>query len=112
MIMYKRGDIVSVIFPFTDVSATKRRPALVISNSKVNKTGDYLLIQITSKIKKDDFSIILNKTDYSTTPLLLNSYVRIHKIFLLNESLILKKVSSVKSSFLKRITDKINGIIQ
>jgi len=110
--MYKRGDIVAVVFPFTDTSATKRRPALVISNSKVNKTGDYLLIQITSKVKRDDFSVILNKTDYTTKPLPLKSYVRIHKIFLLNESLILKKAGSVKSSFLKRIADKINGIIQ
>ena len=47
MAFYKQGDIVSVNFPFTDISQTKRRPALVISNDLVNQTGDYLLAQIT-----------------------------------------------------------------
>lgn len=38
---YQQGDIVVVDFPFTDVSQTKRRPALVLSNQTVNQTGDY-----------------------------------------------------------------------
>jgi len=41
----------------------KKRPALVISNSKVNKSGDLLLVQITSKVKHDGFSIPLNAED-------------------------------------------------
>ena len=44
--MFKQGDIVSVNFPFTDIRITKKRPALIISNEKVNNTGDYLLAQI------------------------------------------------------------------
>ncbi|MGN6617936.1 MAG: type II toxin-antitoxin system PemK/MazF family toxin [Ilyomonas sp.] len=45
---YKRGDIVWVKFPFSDASANKLRPALIISNNIVNQTGDYLLMQITT----------------------------------------------------------------
>ncbi|MEY3418047.1 MAG: hypothetical protein RL060_2159 [Bacteroidota bacterium] len=55
--MYKQGDIVVVSFPFTDGSTFKKRPALIISNSTINKTGDYLLVQITSKINTDTLSI-------------------------------------------------------
>jgi mRNA interferase MazF len=47
---YKRGDIVIVNFPFSDLSKAKKRPALIISNHLVNRTGDYLLVQISSKI--------------------------------------------------------------
>jgi mRNA interferase MazF len=110
--MFKQGDIVSVSFPFTNVSEFRKRPALVISNEKVNQTGDYLLVQITSKHKKDGLSLALNDDDYSNLILPLKSYVRFHKIFLLNEALINKKVSSVTNNFrislIKRITELIN----
>ncbi|MEP6513528.1 MAG: type II toxin-antitoxin system PemK/MazF family toxin [Parafilimonas sp.] len=54
---YQKGDIVWVNFPFTDGSQMKPRPVLIISNETVNKTGDYILVQITSKFKKDNLSI-------------------------------------------------------
>ncbi|MDQ6815598.1 MAG: type II toxin-antitoxin system PemK/MazF family toxin [Bacteroidota bacterium] len=43
---YKNGDIVWVKFPFTDASSGKLRPALIISNDTVNRTGDYLLCRL------------------------------------------------------------------
>jgi mRNA interferase MazF len=57
---YKKGDIVILSFPFSDFSRKKKRPALIISNEIVNKTGDYLMVQITSKIRNDDLSLSLN----------------------------------------------------
>lgn len=48
---YRRGSIVLVPFPFTDLSAVKRRPALIISNDTYNDaTGDVIIAQITSKV--------------------------------------------------------------
>ena len=110
--MFERGDIVSVNFPFTDISITKKRPALIISDEKVNNTGDYLLVQITSKVKHDGLSLELNRTDYHKNELPLKSYVRLHKIFLLNESLIIRKESSVKKTFLLLLTEKISELIK
>ncbi len=110
--MFKQGDIVSVTFPFTNAREFRKRPALVISNEKINQTGDYLLVQITSKIKKDGLSLILNDEDYLNLILPLKSYVQIHKIFLLNEALINKKISAVtinfRRSLIKRIAEIIN----
>jgi mRNA interferase MazF len=54
---YRQGDIIWVDFPFTDGSQSKPRPALIISNETINDTGDYILVQITSKIRKDGLSI-------------------------------------------------------
>jgi mRNA interferase MazF len=48
---YQRGDIVLVPFPFTDLSSTKKRPALIISNDEVNVTGDFTVVMITSQDK-------------------------------------------------------------
>ncbi|MCB9810772.1 MAG: type II toxin-antitoxin system PemK/MazF family toxin [Candidatus Nomurabacteria bacterium] len=46
--MYKRGTIVLVPFPFTDLSGGKVRPALIISKEK---SSDVIVVFITSKIK-------------------------------------------------------------
>lgn len=40
------------------------------------------------------------------------SSVRIHKIFLLNESLIIRKVTVVKNSFLTKVISRIAEIIE
>jgi mRNA interferase MazF len=51
---YKRGDIVLVSFPFTDLSSSKRRPALVVSPDAFNETtSDLVLAAITSQISED-----------------------------------------------------------
>ncbi len=55
--MYSQGDIVIVKFPFTDGSEFKKRPELIVFNDAVNKTGDYLVVQITSKLHNDGLSI-------------------------------------------------------
>jgi mRNA interferase MazF len=110
--MFQQGDIVSVNFPFSDDTIRKKRPALIISNHRVNHTGDYLHVQITSKVKNDELSLRINKGDYVKWELPLRSFVRFHKIFLLNEALILRKVSSVKIEYLKSVTTKIEELIK
>ena len=109
--MFEQGDIVSVAFPFTNASTSKKRPALILSNQKVNQTGDYLLVQITSKTRNDGLSMNLNDSDYLLKVLPLKSYIRIHKIFLLNESLILGKISKVSDKFRKQLTNRITELI-
>ncbi|MBU1820583.1 MAG: type II toxin-antitoxin system PemK/MazF family toxin [Bacteroidetes bacterium] len=111
MARYKQGDIVVVNFPFTDISQTKRRPALVVSNDEVNETGDYLLVQITSQYRQDALTLPLSIEDYSSQPLPLVSYIRKHKLFLLNESLITSKVSSVTPKFHQKLVNAIHLIL-
>lgn len=47
---YKKWDIVLVPFPFTDLSATKKRPALIISPNKYNNYQDVVIAFVTSKL--------------------------------------------------------------
>lgn len=49
---YSFGDIVLVPFPFTDQSATKRRPAVVISTSSYHaERPDLIIMAVTSQAR-------------------------------------------------------------
>jgi len=109
---YSRGEIVWVKFPFSDSTTTKLRPALVISNNLINKTGDYLLMQITSRLRSDSLSLIIKETDYSGSPLLKSSELRLHKIFIINESLIASGITIVSPAFMKTVTDDLMKLIE
>lgn len=110
---YKKGDIVIIGFPFSDLSRTKKRPALIISNDTVNKTGDYLMVQVTSKTHNDSLSLPINKSDFvNDKELPLQSCIRLHKIFLLNESLIISNNTAVNSGFFDSVVERITELIK
>jgi mRNA-degrading endonuclease toxin of MazEF toxin-antitoxin module len=49
---FSQGDVVLVPFPFTDLSAVKQRPALVLSPDRLNKARvDIVVAAITSQIR-------------------------------------------------------------
>jgi len=49
---YSFGDIVLVSFPFTDQSATKQRPAVVISSPAYNESRpDLVIMAVTSQMR-------------------------------------------------------------
>lgn len=63
----KQGTIVLVPFPFSDNPAiSKKRPAIIISNSLVNSGQDVMLAAITSQIRNDKFSFLLDNQDLTT----------------------------------------------
>ena len=47
---YNKWDIVLVPFPFTDLTTTKKRPALIISPDEYNENLDIVIVFITSKL--------------------------------------------------------------
>ena len=42
--MYKQGEIVLIPVPFSDLSSTKRRPVMILSNSEYNKLTDDIIV--------------------------------------------------------------------
>jgi mRNA interferase MazF len=110
--MYKQGDIVLVPFPFTNQAGTKHRPALVISGSLLNKTADIILVQITSKNKTDGFSIPINNNTDLTIPLKYLSEIRCNKLLVIDQSLIVIKISAVKSKIVSRVVTTITALFQ
>jgi mRNA interferase MazF len=53
MTAFKRGDVVLVAFPFTDLTTTKMRPAVIVSSDAFNQNHlDIVLAAITSQVPK------------------------------------------------------------
>ena len=76
---YRRGDIVLVPFPFTDLSSTKKRPALVVSPDKFNEHAqDVVLVAITSQ-PSDSHVVSLDEHDYVDGKLPRTSFVKVSK---------------------------------
>jgi len=53
MTTYERGAVVLVPFPFTDQTAAKKRPAVIVSSDSHNASvPDFVIMAITSKIDR------------------------------------------------------------
>ena len=105
--MFKQGDIVLLYFPFSDLSGGKRRPALILSSGLVNATPDLVCVQITSKKFYDNLFFELAKSAVSP-PLILNSGIRIHKLFTAEQRLVSKKIGILNPESLKTVLRLIN----
>ncbi|MDZ7934257.1 MAG: type II toxin-antitoxin system PemK/MazF family toxin [Emticicia sp.] len=61
MATFVKGDIVVLPFPFSDLSDSKRRPALVLANLQGD---DIILCQITSKNTRDSYAIFFESSRF------------------------------------------------
>ena len=95
-----KGDIVIVPFPFTDLSNTKIRPAIAVTDQM---RKDVVLCQITSKSATDTHSVELTDADMSSGRLERDSLVRVNKLFTIQASEILKVIGSVNPVKLEQI---------
>ena len=109
MARFVKRDIVVVPFPFSDLSQSKRRPALVITEL----TGDDLILcQITSQSISDKYAIELIDRDFKKGTLKKKSNIRPNRIFTADSNIILYKVGMLKDEKIKEVIKKIIQIIQ
>ena len=86
----KRGDLVLVPFPFTDLSSTKNRPALVLLYNDEDVTLSFIT---TQKRWAQEWDLYLEPTDQNG--LKKPSIVRLAKITTLEKSLILGRLGTI-----------------
>ena len=91
IMIYKKWDIILVPFPFTDLSSSKKRPALIISPDRYNKESDVVIAFITSKMnlkyRIDDYKI----SEWKKANLPKPSMIRM-KFATIDKSVIIKKL--------------------
>ena len=109
MVTPAAGSVVLVPFPFSDLSQSKRRPAVVLAAAG---RGDWILCQVTSKPYADARAVELTDDDFEQGSLQLISYARPAKLFTAHESLFVSEAGVLGAGALRKITDEVVGIIQ
>ncbi len=105
---FVKGDVVVVPFPFSDLSATKRRPALVVAPL----TGDdVILCQITSKTITDSYAIAISDSDFNSGGLHQESNIRPNRIFTADSTIILYRAGVLSSQKVQEVIAKIIQMI-
>jgi mRNA interferase MazF len=97
-----------VRFPFTDLSSSKLRPALVIAPE--NKYGDVILAFISSVIKDiEDTDFVLDKSDkdFSKTGLKKASGFKMGKLATLSKDIVYGKLGSVSPRLQRELDERL-----
>ena len=103
-----KGDVIVLPFPFTDLSSSKKRPALVLAG--IGGT-DYIMLQITSKNVRDPYAIPLSDDDFQSGSLKQSSNIRPNKIFTLHHELVLSKIGHLTDGKINECVQRVCHII-
>jgi mRNA interferase MazF len=103
------GQVALTSFPFSDLSRSKLRPAIIIAAAGRN---DWIVCQITSNPFGDSRSFSLTPSDFSAGGLQHISYVRPGKIFTAHEALIGIVVGTLTAEALTTVRDAVVAVIQ
>jgi mRNA interferase MazF len=104
-----KGDIVVVLFPFSDLSSAKKRPALVLATPDGE---DVILCQITSRMVSDRNAILIGENDFLSGSLRQESNVRPTRIFTADKRIIQYTAGHLKDDAMDGITNRVIEIIK
>jgi mRNA interferase MazF len=111
--MLSQGDIVLVPVPFTDLSSTRRRPVIVISNDAYHTSGeDMIVIAMTSNPKATPYTFVLTNADLVNGSLNRPGTVRADKVYTLSQKIIVKTFGRVSDAVLDEIRKRLEQIIK
>jgi mRNA interferase MazF len=111
MIDYEFGDVVLVPFPFTDQTAGKKRPAVVVSsNAYIREHPDLVLMAVTSQMRSSPAVGEVILTEWKTAGLLKPSHIK--PIFTtIEKGLVLRKLGRLAPDDRKALCQALKEIL-
>jgi mRNA interferase MazF len=101
--------VVFVRFPFSDLSSSKLRPALVLASAGGT---DWILCQITSNRYGDPAAVALTVGSFAEGGLPRESFVRPVKLFTANESIIVRPVGRLTAGAHRAVVEAIVNALE
>jgi len=106
---FVKGDVVVVPFPFSDLSGSKRRPALVLTNLRGD---DIIICQITSQPKDDIFAQALRTEDFVSGSLPVDSFILPLRIFTADKHIVFRKIGKITPERMTKVIDAITFTLE
>jgi mRNA interferase MazF len=97
MLIFEKFSVVVVPFPFTDQNASKRRPALVLSNTAFNTSVGHSVLAMITSAKNSNWLLDVEISDLACAGLSSPSIIRM-KLFTLDNRLIIRKAGILADS--------------
>ena len=104
-----KGKIVLIPFPFTDLTSTKLRPALVLYEAEKDVVVAFISSR-TDKPKPVDISINENNAEFKQTGLKLASIIKLDKVATISKDLIIGEIGEIGPKLKKEVNRKITAI--
>jgi mRNA interferase MazF len=109
--MFNQGEIVLVPVPFTDLTSTRRRPVIILSNDAYNtNTADVVVVAMTSNLTPTAHSFVISSADLDSGALNKPSRVRVDKIYTLSQQIIIKRFAKVNATTMDRIRQLLSDL--
>ena len=109
---FQRGDVILVRFPFTDLSATKLRPAIVLATHGENVIVVGLFSSVSSTLKNTWLSIEEHHPYFIPTGLKKSSVAKGEKIAVLHRSIIHSTIGSLHTTLLEMLAQRVKAALQ
>ncbi len=113
--MIDQGDIILIRFPFTDLSQTKVRPALVITRTK-DKYQDLVICAISSIVpeKLGERELLISDTEkwFGKTGLRVNSVVKVDRLATLREIDVITRIGECPPAFWKKFAKTFCDVVK
>lgn len=110
----KRGSVVLAIYPFTDLSSAKRRPALVVSAT--GRPGrDCILAFITSHAgwtEATDLMLDPTDGDFAATGLRIASVARCGKLMTLDRTLLTGRLGQLSERLMAEVDTRLKEALE
>ncbi|HLC58623.1 MAG TPA: type II toxin-antitoxin system PemK/MazF family toxin [Candidatus Nanoarchaeia archaeon] len=106
-----QGDILLVPFPFSDQSAKKVRPVVIVSNNKLNLSSqDLIVCAITTNIHNDKYTIKIEKSNLEEKNVIEECCIKAENILKIDKKLIIKKIDKINNILLNITIEKIKTL--
>ena len=93
MARFVKGDVVVVPFPFSDLSPSRRRPALVVAELP---DDELVLCQVTSQSVRDAQAVMISDGDFQSGSLQQTGNIRPNRLFTADQSTIVYRLGQLK----------------
>ena len=108
-----KGKVVLVPFPFDDLSATKVRPAVCLTET-IGAHRHVVLAFITSRVPAvlltSDLLLDLKDQDFALTGLRVTSTLRLHRLMTISATLIRRGLGELSPALQNKVDDKLRHL--